>query len=232
MIERNLDNERNEQGVGSEEQEQKQGKPGGFREFKRGAVIVAYPGDESLWCGGTVLLHSDCTWVVFAVYCKEGSEKAEKFRKAVSRLNANATADVGDCETPEKIEDIKVWKLQRLLDNTLPSARFDVVLTHSLWGEYSQEKGTDKIARAVMGLTDSGQLSTSQIWMLAYEDREGQTLPSPTLEADKVIHIPVGVLEEKREIITDIYGYPEDSVEAKAVSKREAFWILQPGGRT
>jgi hypothetical protein len=230
MAERNLNNKQNANN--SDQQEPRKAKPSGFGEFKRGAVIIGYPCDESLWCGGTVLLHSDCTWIIFAAYCKEGTEQAEKFRKAVSRLNANAKPVVGGLENPEKLEDIKVGKLQYILDTTLPSARFDIILTHSLWGEYCQEKGTDKIARAVTGMTDTGQLSTKQVWMLAYEDRQGQTLPKPTLEADKVMHLPEGTLEDKRSIITDVYGYPEDSVQVKAASKREAFWVLQPGGRT
>jgi len=201
------------------------------RDFKRAAVIIAYPCDETLWAGGTILLNTDCDWTIMSVFSKEGTDRSEKFRKAVKRLNKRARPVISNIESPDKVDSLQVWQLQQLLDSTLPSERFDLVITHSLWGEYSKEKGSNKIAKAVMGMRDSRQIITKELWMFAYGEQQGADLPKPSLEADKVMHLPGSTHQEKREIITDIYGYPEDSVEAKAASKKEAFWVLQPGGR-
>ena len=35
-----------------------------IHEHVDGVVIVAHPDDETLWAGGTLLMHPDCRWTV------------------------------------------------------------------------------------------------------------------------------------------------------------------------
>ena len=54
----------------------------------RAAVIVAHPDDETLWCGGTILLHPDWAWEVVSLCRASDPDRAPKFGRALDALGA------------------------------------------------------------------------------------------------------------------------------------------------
>jgi hypothetical protein len=106
----------------------------------------------------------------------------------------------------------------------LPSDRFDLTITHGLWGEYTRHLRHEETAKAVLALWRSNRLSARQIWMFAYEDEGGKYLPRPVRDADIHIKLQEEIWQKKYDIITKIYGFGPDSFEAKTTSKEEAFW--------
>jgi len=103
---------------------------------------------------------------------------------------------------------------------------FDLIVTHSVKGEYTRHLRHEETARAVLDLWKTGKIRTNQVWCFAYEDEEGRCLPQPIFDAHLHVELSEEIWRKKKNIITGIYGFSEDSFEAKTTPKQEAFWCF------
>ncbi|MHC4270894.1 MAG: hypothetical protein ACYST2_01115 [Planctomycetota bacterium] len=190
---------------------------------KFGVVIVTEPSEEALWAGGTILLHPETKWTITALCGGEDSELKTKFTKAAEQFNAEPLIgdfDVGAEQLPS------VFQIQRALGKLMFSERFDVIITHSFWGEHGQTEMAGITAKSVLGMTRTGQLVAKQILQFAYEKKGESPLISPVREADILVDLDEEIMEKKFNIVTDIYGYSQDTTEVKSISNEETFWLL------
>ena len=194
-------------------------------DFSNCAVIVAHPDDETLWAGGTILMHPECKWTVVTL-CRGGDEdRGPKFFRVLEDLNAvGAMGNLDD--NPEQLP-LPERSVRDTILSLLPSDRFDLIITHGLWGEYTRHLRHEETSKAVLTLWRSGELSARQIWMFAYEDGGGKYLPQPVRDVDIHIKMPEEIWQKKYYIITKIYGFGTDSFEAKTTPKEEAFWCFR-----
>lgn len=186
------------------------------------AVVVAHPDDETLWAGGTLLsMHNWSTFV--ASMCRRHDEvRAPKFYQVLSRLQAlGAMGDLDD--SPEQLP-LADEHVESVLLGCLPSRRFERILTHSPLGEYTRHVRHEEVGRAVLRLWLSGTLSASELWLFAYDDQAGRTLPSALGSADISCQLPVEVWQQKRSLIIRDYGFSESSWEARVTPRTEAFF--------
>jgi len=188
------------------------------------AVIVAHPDDETLWAGGALLMRPDSCWTVITLTRKSDPDRAPKFRKALEHYGAAGV--MGDLDDGPEQKPLRTLEVQDAIMSMLSSHRYDLILTHGLWGEYTRHRRHEEVAKAVVALRESGSLSTGEVWMFAYDDGGGKHLPQPVANSDVYIHLPPEIWEHKYRIITDIYGLAPDSFEAKTTPKEEAFWVL------
>jgi LmbE family N-acetylglucosaminyl deacetylase len=195
--------------------------------FDRCAVIVAHPDDETLWAGGTILMHPDSRWTVVTLCRKSDSDRSEKFLRALDALNASGA--MGDLDDGPEQSPLADQKVQNTILTLLPSDKFDLIITHSLWGEYTRHLRHEETAKAVLALYRGGKLSADQIWMFAYEDGGGKYLPRPIENADVSIKLPEEVRQKKYDIITKTYCFGPDSFEARTTPPKEAFWCFKAG---
>jgi len=196
-------------------------------EYTNCAVIVAHPADETLWAGGTLLLHPDASWTVVTLCRQSDSDRAAKFRTALEQYHA--TGVMGDLDDGPEQKPLRMIDLEDAIVDLLPSDRYDLVLTHSPWGEYTGDKRHEEVSKAVIALRESERLSATELWMFAYEDGDKKYLPRPIDDADVTIRLPKDIWQKKYEIITDTYGFNPDSVQAKTTPKDETFWVLGKG---
>ncbi len=190
-------------------------------------VIVAHPDDETLWAGGTLLMHPDSNWTIVSLTRKSDPDRAPKFHQVMEHYHAQGV--MGDLDDGPEQTPLRTIDVEDAIMDLLPSHRYDLVLTHSLWGEYTRHKRHEEVARAVMALRDSQRVSTGDLWMFAYEDGGGKYLPRPAANCDVTIRLPQDVWQHKYEIITDVYGFAPDTFEAKTTPKEETFWVIGKG---
>jgi len=190
--------------------------------FKKCAVVVAHPDDETLWTGGTMLMHPESNWTVVTLCRKSDPDRAPRFFRAIEKLNA--TGAMGDLDDGPEQRPLTSREVQHEILQSLPSNRFDLIITHGLNGEYTRHLRHEETAKAVMALWKSERLFAGQIWRFAYEDGGRKYLPRAVEDADMHIRLPEEIWQRKYDIITNIYGFGPDSFEAGTTPREEAFW--------
>jgi LmbE family N-acetylglucosaminyl deacetylase len=199
-----------------------------IRDNSKCAIITAHPDDETLWAGGLMLMHPEVKWTV-ATICRRGdAERAPKFFKALEEFNA--TGYMGDLDDGPEQRALSDDEVQRTIMELLPLEKFEVVITHGTAGEYTRHLRHEETSKAVMGLWKAGKLGAGEVWTFAYEDGGRKYLPRADNGADLQIELPKHIWQRKYDIITKIYGFSEDSFEARTTPRREAFRCFKAGG--
>ncbi|QJB33102.1 PIG-L family deacetylase [Chitinophaga oryzae] len=188
---------------------------------KKVAVIVAHPDDETLWAGGTLLSHPE--WACFiACICRAGdTDRAPRFAAVLQALGATgrmADMDDGPEQAPLSIPAVAEQVLQ-----LLPCTQFDLIITHNICGEYTRHRRHEEVSEAVFQLWQDRRLSSPELWFFAYQDDNRSHFPLADPTADFYLSLPAGIYQQKKALITDIYGFSQDSWEAKITPSAEAF---------
>jgi LmbE family N-acetylglucosaminyl deacetylase len=193
--------------------------------FDRCAVIVAHPDDETLWAGGTILMHPDTKWTVVTICRKSDPDRAPRFFQALERLNAAGA--MGDLDDGTEQTPLFAKEVQNTVLDSLESHKFDLIITHGIWGEYTRHLRHEETGKAVVALWNAGILQTKELWRFAYKDDGGKHLPQAVEDADIRTRPPEEIWRRKYEIITEVYGFGPDSFEARTTPREEAFWRLR-----
>jgi LmbE family N-acetylglucosaminyl deacetylase len=188
------------------------------------AVIVAHPDDETLWAGGTILLHPDASWTVVTLCRKSDAERSSRFFKALEELGARG--GMGDLDDGPEQTPLDSREVKDTIVNLLSQRHFDLIITHGAGGEYTRHLRHEETSEAVMNLLRTKEITAEQIWQFAYEDGGGRYLPRANRDADKHVQLTDGIWQKKYSIITDVYGFGHDSFEAKSTGRTEAFWCF------
>jgi LmbE family N-acetylglucosaminyl deacetylase len=192
---------------------------------KQAAVIVAHPDDETLWAGGAILTSGNYSWTIIAM-CRGGDrDRAPRFRSALRRLHAQGVmADLDD--GPEQ-EPLDIARIEKTILSLLPRPRYDLLVTHSPFGEYTRHRRHEETSRAVTNLWNTGRLTAPELWLFAYEDGEKGYLPRPIGRAHLQVELDDDVWQTKLDIICSTYGFETGSWEARTTPRAEAFWCFR-----
>ena len=193
--------------------------------LKKAAVIAAHPDDETIWAGGTILMHPDWQWTVVVLCRGNDPDRAPKFHRVVKKLGA--TGRMGDLDDGPEQLPLLYGEVQTMILSCLLEEHFSLILTHSPYGEYTRHLRHEETSRAVISLWEQGSISATEIWMFAYEDGGKSYLPRPIKAAHRVSKLPEDIWRLKYRIITELYGFGPDSFEAKTVPREEAFWCFR-----
>ena len=196
--------------------------------YSTAALIVAHPDDETIWAGGTVLLHPNWQWTIVSLCRGSDTDRAPKYKRAVQQLGGvSAIGDLDDGPEQLPLSDADV---QQMVLDILPEKHFDLIITHSPHGEYTRHRRHEETGNAVASLWEKELIRAKEVWMFAYEDggKGGRKdLPVAIKTAHRKSYLPEDIWQRKRTIVTDIYGFALDSYEADIVMREEAFWCFQ-----
>jgi len=202
---------------------------GWSKSFDNCAVIVAHPDDETLWAGGTILLRQDVRWTVVTLCRRSDPDRSVRFFKAMESLNASGL--MGDMDDGPEQLPLGSTEVEEMVLSLIPESGFDLVITHSPYGEYTRHIRHEETGRALLELWRRGQLSAGQMWFFAYEDGGSNYPPRAIDAADKVVKLPEEIWRRKRRIIEEVYGFEPNSFEARSAAPTEAFWCFNSAER-
>ena len=116
--------------------------------------------------------------------------------------------------------------LEKAILKLLPQQHFDLVITHNPKGEYTRHIRHEETGQTVIKLWQSGKISTGELWTFAYEDGNKKYYPLAVETAPVCTTLSETIWQQKYKLITETYGFEEESWEAKTTPKAEAFWTF------
>ena len=187
--------------------------------YQSALMIVAHPDDETLWAGGTVLMHPETHWTVAALCRRNDPDRAPKFRRIMTLLGASG--ELGNLDDGPEQMPLPPSMVQDAVSALVGDAEPDLIITHSTGGEYTRHRRHEEIGAAVLALWDAGKLYSRELWAFAYRDTHA--IPG----ADIFNELPTTIWERKLRLVSEVYGFSPFSFEANAARCEEAFWRLR-----
>jgi LmbE family N-acetylglucosaminyl deacetylase len=190
----------------------------------RGAVVVAHPDDETLWCGGYILTHPEIHWRIVTLCRASDPDRAPRFRRVLQSLGAEGEmADLDD--GPDQVP-LPRGQVLATTARLLAGTSYDLILTHGPNGEYTQHQRHVECCQSVLDLWRTGAIDTQRLWLFAYDDGNRAYLPRVREDADRRDVLAHDVWLEKRRLLMDLYGFGSDTWEARTTPGEEGFWCL------
>lgn len=187
-------------------------------------IIVAHPDDETLWAGGTILNNPQWKCFIISLCRKNDEDRSPKFYKVLQILNAQGI--MGNLDDDPEQKPLNIIEIEQLLLDLLPEKHFDLIITHSPFGEYTKHLRHEEISKAVIMLWNDGKINADALWTFAYEDGNKKYFPRAIENASYFETLKNEIWIKKQELITEIYGFDKNSWEAKTTPKAEAFWVF------
>lgn len=188
---------------------------------KNVAIVVAHPDDETLWAGGTILMHP--MWKCFiACLCRgNDTDRAPRFQQALEIYKAKGK--IGDLDDEPDQQPLDAEQVEQVILELLPKEHFELIITHNPSGEYTRHRRHEETGKAVIELWKDNKISADTLWAFAYEDGGKQYYPRPVADATIQHKLTKQIRTRKYKIITGTYGFGKGSWEAETTPISEAF---------
>ena len=184
-------------------------------------VVVASPVEETLWCGGFLLMQNRSKSIEIATLTTpKNSVQKLAFERACMAYGARGF-DLGVADTPERCP-IDTKDIARALASRVNNSHYDLIFTHNRSGEYTSNRRHKELFLAVNTAINDDLISCECLARFCYTDNDGVELPHPKKQGEK-LPLDQELWQKKYVILRKIYNYTADSWEARTAPKIESF---------
>ncbi len=187
-------------------------------------MVVAYPGDETLFAGGQVLMTPNWRWHIVSVFAGSKPESRVRFAEALKRLDASGEI-LGLSEKTGKQRTLQM-EVSAAIVRILGTQQPDMLITHSPLGECRKLLGRDILGRIVTQLWCKDETTVSKLWIFAYEDDNVEAIPMAADEADRSLCLQKDIWNEKSSILLNAYHFTSDAFVIRCCPAEEAFFCF------
>lgn len=196
-----------------------------FKEGEQALAIVAHPDDETIWMGGFILKHPELNWTIFSLCRASDSDRAPKFSRVCERYKAKAIItdleDDGELNIKQTLPIIK-----KLIIEKINEKKFDYIFTHGANGEYGHLRHLG-VHRIVNELIKEKFLKPKTVFYFNYIKKSHKEFTPPIAKKNSDLTLKLTKKEfiAKKAVMTDIYGFAPDGIDAGYCTNPEAFKI-------
>lgn len=189
----------------------------------RAAVVVAHPDDETIWMGGFILKHPDYDWTILTICRAKDKDRAPKFFRVAKYFSAkgimNDLDDEGELSIKQTVPIIK-----KILEKKLAKQKFDFIFTHGSDGEYGHPRHKGAYL-AVKEMVKRGEIKTENLYFFNYEKKSKKEFAPPIAKdrSDFTLRLTKTEYAKKKGVMSEIYGFDPDGIDANYCTNPEAF---------
>lgn len=203
-------------------------------------VVVAHPDDETIWMGGFILKHPEIDWTIFSLCRASDPDRAPKFRRLCRALGAQAIiTDLNDegrlneKQAPAQVKKIIKQKIgkKKFFARGGPArlhrqaSGWNYIFTHGANGEYGHPRHKF-VHLAVKKMVAAGNLKAGNVLCFNYKKISKYKL-KPKKNSNIKIRLSPSDFKKKKNLMTQIYGFNPDGIDAGYCTNPEAFKILR-----
>ena len=185
---------------------------------KKVLVVAAHPDDETIWMGGSLLKNIGKWDLTIVCLCrKNDKDRAPKFRKVCKFLGAKKfyMSDLEDENLNYIGEEEVVKRIKRFANK-----EYDYVFTHGKNGEYGHPRHVLTYF-GVVEMIKTSLIKSKKLFLFSYVSK-GQYCYT-NKNADMFIKLNRTLLNTKKSIVQDIYGFDKKSFESICCRGVESF---------